>query len=124
MVHTEQTAPGRSGAEDAPSPNSVAEVLSAAAALIEPDGCWTQGAASRDASGGMGAAANKAVCWCLFGAISRVAGVRTWLETDAFEAVRQVVGDAFIPWNDAPDRKQAEVVAALRKAADLVRGAS
>ena len=35
--------------------------------------------------------------------------------------LRRVVGGGVAPWNDAPGRTQAEVVAALRKAADLAR---
>jgi hypothetical protein len=85
---------------------SVAEVLDAAADLIEPEGAWTQGEWGSDG------------CWCLDGALMAAKGsCQTWPE---LEAVRNAIGpecETAIGWNDAPERTQAEVVAKLREAA-------
>ena len=110
---------------------TVADTLRKAADLIEPAEAWTQNAFSRNHDGttdeleGHPAAADNPVCWCALGAIAASAKVdpnhwRAWdgvagRASNALETyVRESVGD----WNDAPERTQAEVVAALRAAAD------
>lgn len=101
------------------------QVLDAAADLIEPEGAWTQGAYGRDGYGvGLDERElSEAKCFCVSGAIIRVGdGNELWRAClRNFEAA---VGDgfrSFIQWNDAPERTQAEVVSALRKAADIAR---
>ncbi|MFA6031846.1 MAG: hypothetical protein WC889_02965, partial [Myxococcota bacterium] len=55
---------------------SVADVLERAADLIEPEGAWTQGESARDANGKplKQGSDHNAVCWCVLGAIGKVAG--------------------------------------------------
>lgn len=62
-----------------------------------------------------------ATCWCAMGAIEKVSKGRYFAAISALE----MTVDDFIPrWNDAPERTQVEVVAALRLAADRCDGAS
>ncbi|RYG90143.1 MAG: hypothetical protein EON59_00755 [Alphaproteobacteria bacterium] len=105
---------------------TVAEVLDAAADLIEPEGAWTKGAFARDISGkdtSLFGYRGKAVCWCLLGATQEAAGDDDDGVADHFFA--QFLGaaaqDGLACWNDAPERTQAEVVAKLREAAELAR---
>lgn len=98
------------------------EVLAKAADLIEPEGCWTQGASAKNAAGqplgAGGSAGSAAVCWCMVGALLR-AGM-TKMDTTALDYARRAVPATGVSmWNDAPERTQAEVVAALRKASAL-----
>lgn len=94
---------------------NVAEVLNAAADLLEKPGGWTQETYGKWDEGN-----ESYSCLCLFGALGETAG---WLDdatvsVKALDAVRVVVGDNPIEWNDAPGRTQAEVVQALRQAAE------
>lgn len=94
------------------------EVLLAAAALLEPDGAWTQTAFAKSATGkDVSAASAEAVSWCFMGAIRRIADGNCWLQSDALSAVRRQVPHALI-WHYVPGRTQAEVVAMLRAAAE------
>lgn len=112
---------------DAPSktsPQTPADVLRAAADLIEPEGAWTQGhywASPTLDSSDMeepSKVPDDAFCFCALGAIARAADE----EPDhacghpAAEALKREVGPVHI-WNDAPERTQAEVVAKLREVA-------
>jgi hypothetical protein len=122
---------------------SVAEILDAAADLIEPEGAWTQGAFSRNVDGSADygeddetdpiVAANP-VCWCALGAIAQVAdcdplAFKTFSESysmitaKAKAILRETLGLSAEMWNDAPERTQAEVVAKLREAAAKAREA-
>jgi hypothetical protein len=101
---------------------SVADSLEKAADLIEPEGAWTQGCYARLADGETTGSFNPdAVCWCALGAIQKTGGGR-----DAFSALYDMMpADGLVsPWNDAPERTQAEVVAKLREAAANARGRS
>lgn len=111
---------------------SVADVLSRAADLIEPEGAWTQGDFARDETGfqysdsGLTFHEFPATCFCLFGALAEVAEVSDpELYRDADRYLLTVVGVPFVndvaDWNDAKGRTQAEVVAKLREAAALAR---
>lgn len=96
------------------------EVLLAAADLIEPEGAWTQRAFARDRHGtALTARSYGAVCWCADGAIIHSAGDEAYLHGPCLAAVYRIIPDTLLinHWNDAPDRTQAEVVAALREAA-------
>lgn len=106
----------------------VATVLNAAADLIEPEGRWTQGTLARDEAGleVHNPDDAEAYCWCVAGAIQRVTG-GGWSDADfaIYHASRRAVlgavglgeDDSIAPWNDAPERTQAEVITALRQAA-------
>jgi hypothetical protein len=105
-------------------PLCVADVLERAADLIEPEGAWTQGAYARDAKGRkfITGRAEGMVCFCAIGAIDHVTNAITPLWKDALTALQQVLPESRIgAWNDAPERTQPEVVAALRRAATLAR---
>jgi hypothetical protein len=97
---------------------SIAEVLSKAADLLEKPGAWTKRAFARDAGGRPveDPTEPEAVCFCAAGAIWRSGGEVCGA---AYNALLEYLGDAvFVSgWNDAKDRTQAEVVAALREAA-------
>lgn len=93
------------------------EVLAKAADLIEAEGTWTQGPDGSDEP-----------CWCLYTAVCHVVGHGPAGRSDEpMRFARKALGRRFIydsdvfDWNDAPERTQAEVVAALRKAASLAR---
>lgn len=102
---------------------NASEILNAAADLIEPDGAWTQRAGARTSDNGFCDTTDpEAVAFCATGAIYRVS--RTALGFDyptyckAVDALESQIDRATIArWNDWPDRTQAEVVEALRKAA-------
>lgn len=96
----------------------VADVLERAASLIEPEGAWCQGRTALDASKNIVPATSaKAVCWCAFGAIARIApGLN-----EKYAAEQALRKQARVPtisaWNDAQGRTQSEVVAMFRSAA-------
>lgn len=101
----------------AESTKSPAEVLEAAADLLENPGAWTQGAHARNAAGAPMLLGSRldAVCWCALGALDRVSPTNALWDASV-QALKGVVGH--IPgFNDAANRTQAEVVAALREAA-------
>jgi hypothetical protein len=96
------------------------EVLERAADLIEPAGAWIQGNWARDAMQRVPETIDgTATCWCLYGATRQTARNSRWEDLTRF--IRPIVGGEPISWNDEPGRTQAEVVAALRKAAELAR---
>jgi hypothetical protein len=105
------------------------DVLSKAADLIEPPGAWTQGTWARDDTGATDPVEG-AVCWCAYGAIYQVCG--TWHSSECNAAMRILARALRIPqtdamgsiglWNDQSARTQAEVVKALRAAAELANG--
>jgi hypothetical protein len=114
----------------------VADILDRAADLIEPEGAWTQGDYARIAGGdgwfdigdGFTFCDFPAVSFCIYGAVSRAARMKN-------PRARRIPGQRLLiaavngsephhlsDWNDAPGRKQKEVVALLRKAAAKARG--
>jgi hypothetical protein len=105
------------------------EILSKAADLIEPNGCWAQGAYALDAAGKqVGSSVDRACCFCASGAIAHASGyplgddAAEEAEEIAWDMLRRVIGRGYIEeWNDEAGRTQAEVVAALRQAASLAR---
>jgi len=119
------------------SAKTVADILTAAADLIEPEGAWTQRAYARDRDGEdiedrssyyEDEPEFEAVCYCAIGAIMTAAGERPDRvgqdDMGALEVFACFVGEESIHiWNDNPERTQAEVVAALRAAAEKARTA-
>jgi hypothetical protein len=102
--------------------SDVADVLERAAALIEPEGAWTQGVLGRDANGRilMARDLGRAVCFCAQGAIIRVSDAS--LAWHAVQAVQKIIrSEGLGYWNDRPGRTQKQVVAKLREAAKLAR---
>jgi hypothetical protein len=103
------------------------EVLEQAAALIEPEGAWTQGEYGRDSQGfSVPNWDPRCVCRCASGAIWSAAGEQTpaydsAARDQAHLYLRRSLGHGITIWNDDGRRTQPEVVAALRKAAELAR---
>lgn len=101
------------------------EILDKAADLIEPKGAWTQGWFGRDSGGREIHRVAKAKCFCTIGAMLAAEGhdgFRRWPDRLASEYLHLAAGIHHIPnWNDYPARTQAEVVTALRQAAELAR---
>lgn len=111
------------------------EVLSKAADLIEPKGAWTQGSFGRTARGDLVHYAHaNPVCFCARGALGMASEARGL--SDGFPPAelylhlaitgkkterREQAGAEVVSFNDDPKRTQPEVVAALRKAADLAK---
>lgn len=98
-------------------PKTVADVLEAAADLIEPEGRWAQDIFYK-----------RGDCYCLVGALREAAGAGSAIAVergpiaDAVHAARGPDDRVMLhDWNDAPGRTQAEVVAKLREAASLSR---
>lgn len=93
-------------------------VLRGARALIATPDKWTQGAYARDAEGGERLPMDDhAVCWCAFGAISRVSE-NDWSNPTDYQAIHfefsRFVGDSsLVYWNDLAGRTHAEVLDAF-----------
>lgn len=102
---------------------SIADILDAAATLIEPEGAWVQHDYALNSDGGIAEAASDAVCYCVLGAISVAMGAGPTDEAGYEEQrfFRSITGSTIPEWNDAPERTQAEVVPKLREAAALAR---
>lgn len=104
---------------DAPSKTphqTPADVLNAAADLLEKPGAWTQGAWKRGKSGReVRIYSPFAVSFSVLGAIDHVGGGFN----SAIHALKHLIGwDIHLQdWNDQSERTQAEVVAKLREAA-------
>ena len=98
------------------------QVLDAAADLIEPEGAWTQRAWARGKTGRSVEPTGKAAtCWCMAGAVRKVVGPQDsqlWIAGKWLRSANPGF-KWFGPFNDT--RTHSEVVAALRKAADLAR---
>lgn len=101
------------------------EILDKAADLIEPEGAWTQGTYGRDSDGKPVELIADAKCLCTIGAMLAADGrddFRGWPDHLASNCLRSAAEAGSITiWNDDEDRTQAEVVAALRQAAELAR---
>ncbi len=101
------------------------EILSAAADLIEPEGAWTQGAYARLEGGLSGYGFEPGVlCRCAVGGVYGAIGGFPAEDIASFfrHTPHESIGH-FQLWNDAPERTQAEVVTALRQAAEKAREA-
>lgn len=106
--------------------SGLADILDRAADLISPKGAWTnKGYYAFNAAGETVEPEDpEAVCWCLAGAIDRVAADREQAR-EARDLVRTVLpkGRTFIPlFNDNGTQKK--VVAKLREAAAKARAVS
>jgi hypothetical protein len=104
---------------------TVSQILNEAADLLEQPGAWTQGKDARNELGaGTYSADLRACSFCILGAIRRVGGTGH----DRWKAVgalcRSLGIENIAEWNDAPERTQEEVVAALRASAAKAEGAA
>lgn len=110
-------------------PLCVADVLERAADLIEPEGAWTRGIyAADECNDSIDTLHPGAKCFCAMGAVYRAAGASSLHKTGPLDVVNDirthlthVLGTTMASFNDAPERTQPEVVAALRRAATLAR---
>lgn len=104
----------------------VSEILDKAADLIEPVGRWAQGDMARDRKGRpVSPLSPKASCFCIAGALDRVAGgAFVPARVDAGFALMSHLDDRpYTDFNDAPGRRQADVVTFVREAARKEREA-
>jgi len=94
------------------------EILSQAGDLVAKG--WTQGAYARDAQGESCASSDpEAACFCATGAVRHVCPVACE-RVAAWPFLRKAISnDSITLFNDHPDRTQAQVVKAFRKAAKL-----
>lgn len=91
------------------------QVLRKARALVAKG--WCQGATARGRSGKpVDDESRSAVEFCVVGALWRVAGGDFVPRIRARGALKQVVGDSLISFNDAPGRKKATVLRAFDRA--------
>jgi hypothetical protein len=103
------------------SDEDIRRVLRAARALLETRP-WCQGAEARDLQGRPAhPAAMGARAWSVSGAVYRATGFdgtpeRRTLYQRALTRLAEVVGTPLLAWNDAPDRRVSEVLAALAAA--------
>jgi hypothetical protein len=104
-------------------PDSVAGVLERAADRLSKPGAWTKGHLALDAQGKpVNPTYPEAVRWCLAGGLQSVAGgAGTELFCSAYARLSRTIGSGVAAWNDTASRTQAEVVAALRTAAQQAR---
>jgi hypothetical protein len=116
MPNTDQEPAITTGEGSAPLKPS--EVLERAAALIEPEGAWIQGFIARRRDGFPTSVKAGGSCWCLLGAVAEAAPGDY---ATAWGFVKQTTSAVPVAWNDRPERTQAEVVTALREAAELAR---
>lgn len=95
-----------------PTASSVCQVLNAAADLLERPGGWVKGRLSSiNAAGDL--------CYCVIGALTVAAGHGGYEVRNAAERklMASIGNKPLASWNDTMARTQAEVVAALRAAA-------
>ncbi len=100
------------------------DILSRAADRLEQPGAWTQNAFARTSDDKrVFPYSSNAVCWCARGVVAKeLQHSDEWETPHAYDYLRRAAGALSIAtWNDAPERTQAEVVAALRKAAEMAR---
>jgi 3-polyprenyl-4-hydroxybenzoate decarboxylase len=114
---------GKAASAVVTAPQTVADVLDAAATRLEQHNAWTKDAYARRADGSATqTTADDAVCWCTVGAIASIAGgFMTPLFDRAVGILGLSLGRTIVGFNDAPNRQQEEVVAALRAAATSAR---
>jgi len=94
------------------------QVLLEAANLIEPEGRHSKEFYARDADGlSVDPKSSEACCWCAFGAIDMAAQGQLDVLFSAEDTLARVCGDV-AEFNDT--HTQAQVVAKLREAAELV----
>lgn len=102
---------------------TTADVLNRAADLLEEFG-WCQQAEARNYKGVGGDALDPDVArFCIYGALRRAGidlGAPRYFGWDCWDAMG--LEGAPGPWNDEPGRTKAEVVAALRSAAEKANG--
>ena len=96
------------------------QILKQAAELLARTG-WIKGANARSVSGlRVNANSRMATCFCLFGAVQRVTGGNLVETEEALHLVGLYLGftdkdmlQKIVHWNDAKERTEAEVFAAL-----------
>ena len=88
------------------------QILAAASELLVTKG-WTQGESAKDKDGYcVPSYSPRATCYCLIGAIEKVAP--SWDGLEARDALRRVLGvDNIVKWNDTPGRTKEEVLKAI-----------
>lgn len=82
---------------------------------------WTQGVYARDANDRYTPYGGPNACkFCASGAVAHVTDIFLQSFEDALTLLKRAIdGKAVVPWNDASERTQAEVVAAFDRAIEL-----
>jgi hypothetical protein len=99
------------------------QLLIEARALVEKG--WCQGASARNDRGMLTEFfGNKAVTFCMSGALCRLMNpvLEPWRKAN--DILASVVGCGIGVWNDRPERTQAEVLEAFDNALAIVRGSA
>jgi hypothetical protein len=99
---------------------AVSTKLREARALIERG--WTQGSSARTETGDpIGVSSKCAAQWCILGAVCATAdGMEDEIKAlDTLEGVTDARPGYIAEWNDAPERTQADVLAAFDRAIEL-----
>jgi hypothetical protein len=106
-------------------------ILRGVAELFSAPGTWTPGAWAKDAQGmHLGRPLDdRAVSWCLFGAVRKVRGPGMSPAEDlAIGAVHEALGlrdgETIAAWEDAPGRTVDDVRHAVTAAAEILEGKS
>ncbi|MDI3261174.1 MAG: hypothetical protein QJR02_15925 [Sinobacteraceae bacterium] len=101
----------------------IVTVLTRARDLVARPGGWTQEEGARDDMGRPVPVFSPDACsFCSMGAIARACEDRHFEK--GWDILRTALGGRLVaPWNDAPERTQAEVVAAFDRAIELAREA-
>ncbi|WP_374387179.1 hypothetical protein [Brevundimonas sp.] len=98
---------------------TVPEILNAAADLLEKPGAWTQGTSYAGPNGEWRNGGEPDVtCRCTVGAINEICRWNFDAAIPVFQVFETHIGQDTAKWNDNAYRTQAEVVAALRQAAE------
>jgi hypothetical protein len=108
-----------------------AQIFRGVAGLLAQPGTWTQHAWARDAEGNgyVRPLGPEAVCWCIRGAVRKVAGTGcTKAEDEAIAALYVILrrGDGccreitLAAWNDAPARRVDDVIRLVARAAEYL----
>ena len=78
---------------------------------------WTQGSLARDAAGKSVYVDDPSACqFCPAGAVARAYGECDAATPAVIRIISRKIKNGVTPWNDAPGRTQAEVVAVVRQA--------
>lgn len=83
--------------------------------LLSKRGAWTQGRSARSKSGApVPPGSEKAVSFCATGAICRIYGHEIESGVVYVELSEHLKCDRVVDWNDAPNRRKKEVIAAFK----------
>lgn len=98
------------------------EILVAARELLSARKRWTRYYMARNADGAeIDPRSEKAVCWCLFGAVQKFSPLGTWHHCGALDLVHNVVGRHISGLNDDPNTTHANILRVLDAAIEKAK---